>query len=134
MRALIAQRMVLDPASAAVPRTYCQFGPLHTTLMRPFIALDGAGVRLQFFEDDGKERGFARAVRPDERDAFAVVELKRSVLKKSAPAESHFQIANDQHGIIMATGAGALVWPATTSRKGYSRNTQRQPPIWEEVS
>ena len=40
MRALIAQRMVLDPASAAQPRTYCQFGPLHTTLMRPFIALD----------------------------------------------------------------------------------------------
>jgi dolichyl-phosphate-mannose-protein mannosyltransferase len=40
MRALIAERMVLDPASAAQPRTYCQFGPLHTTLMRPFIALD----------------------------------------------------------------------------------------------
>jgi hypothetical protein len=40
MRALIAERMVLDPASAALPRTYCQFGPLHTTLMRPFIALD----------------------------------------------------------------------------------------------
>ena len=40
MRALVAERMVLEPASAAVPRTYCQFGPLHTTLMRPFIALD----------------------------------------------------------------------------------------------
>jgi 4-amino-4-deoxy-L-arabinose transferase-like glycosyltransferase len=40
MRALIAERMVLEPASAAQPRTYCQFGPLHTTLMRPFIALD----------------------------------------------------------------------------------------------
>ncbi len=40
MRALIAERLVLDPASAAQPRTYCQFGPLHTTLMRPFIALD----------------------------------------------------------------------------------------------
>ncbi|HVV50174.1 MAG TPA: glycosyltransferase family 39 protein, partial [Polyangia bacterium] len=40
MRALIAERLVLEPASAARPRTYCQFGPLHTTLMRPFIALD----------------------------------------------------------------------------------------------
>ncbi len=40
MRALIAERMVLDPASAAQPRTYCQFGPLHTTLMRPFIEID----------------------------------------------------------------------------------------------
>jgi 4-amino-4-deoxy-L-arabinose transferase-like glycosyltransferase len=40
MRALIAERMVLDPAAAHDPRTYCQFGPLHTTLMRPFIALD----------------------------------------------------------------------------------------------
>jgi len=40
MRALIAERMNLDPASAANPRTYCQFGPLHTTLMRPFLAVD----------------------------------------------------------------------------------------------
>ena len=45
MRALIAERMVLEPASAAVPRTYCQFGPLHTTLMRPFIALDPLAPR-----------------------------------------------------------------------------------------
>ena len=45
MRALIAERMVLDPASAAVPRTYCQFGPLHTTLMRPFIAADRLAPR-----------------------------------------------------------------------------------------
>jgi hypothetical protein len=45
MRALIAERMVLDPASAAIPRTYCQFGPLHTTLMRPFIALDSDAPR-----------------------------------------------------------------------------------------
>ena len=33
------------PASAADPRTYCQFGPLHTTLMRPFIALDPVAPR-----------------------------------------------------------------------------------------
>jgi hypothetical protein len=45
MRALITERFVLDPASAAVPRTYCQFGPLHTTLMRPFIALDSEAPR-----------------------------------------------------------------------------------------
>src|SRR5204862_6486514 len=45
MRALIAERMVLEPASAAIPRTYCQFGPLHTTLMRPFIALDARAPR-----------------------------------------------------------------------------------------
>jgi 4-amino-4-deoxy-L-arabinose transferase-like glycosyltransferase len=45
MRALIAERMVLEPASASVPRTYCQFGPLHTTLMRPFIALDPLAPR-----------------------------------------------------------------------------------------
>ncbi|MFL5304347.1 MAG: ArnT family glycosyltransferase [Polyangia bacterium] len=45
MRALIAERLVLEPASAAQPRTYCQFGPLHTTLMRPFIALDRDAAR-----------------------------------------------------------------------------------------
>jgi hypothetical protein len=40
MRALIAERMNLDPPTAADPRTYCQFGPLHTTLMRAFLAID----------------------------------------------------------------------------------------------
>jgi 4-amino-4-deoxy-L-arabinose transferase-like glycosyltransferase len=40
MRALIAERLVLEPASAGDPRTYCQFGPLHPLLMAPFIALD----------------------------------------------------------------------------------------------
>ena len=45
MRALIAERMVLDPASAADPRTYCQFGPLHTALMRPFVAADPLAPR-----------------------------------------------------------------------------------------
>ncbi len=40
MRALIAQRLTLEPAAAADPRAYCQFGPLHPTLMRAFIALD----------------------------------------------------------------------------------------------
>lgn len=49
MRALIAERMVLEPASAAVPRTYCQFGPLHTTLMRPFIVLDPVAPRSSRF-------------------------------------------------------------------------------------
>jgi hypothetical protein len=50
MRALLAQRLVLEPGAASDPRTYCQFGPLHLALMGPFIrsvsrsfgALDGA--------------------------------------------------------------------------------------------
>jgi 4-amino-4-deoxy-L-arabinose transferase-like glycosyltransferase len=41
MRALVAQRLALDPACAANPRTYCQFGPLHAMLMAPLAALDG---------------------------------------------------------------------------------------------
>jgi hypothetical protein len=45
MRALIAQRLALDPAAAADPRAYCQFGPLHMLLMSPFIALDGDVAR-----------------------------------------------------------------------------------------
>jgi 4-amino-4-deoxy-L-arabinose transferase-like glycosyltransferase len=45
MRALIAEWLNLDPHAAADPRTYCQFGPLHTTLMRPFLALDGDATR-----------------------------------------------------------------------------------------
>jgi hypothetical protein len=45
MRALVAERMVIEPGTASVPRTYCQFGPLHTTLMRPFLAADGYAPR-----------------------------------------------------------------------------------------
>ena len=40
MRALIAERMNLDRQAAADPRTFCQFGPLHPALMRPFLAVD----------------------------------------------------------------------------------------------
>jgi hypothetical protein len=45
MRALIAEWMNLEPHAAADPRTYCQFGPLHTTLMRPFLAVDPVAPR-----------------------------------------------------------------------------------------
>jgi 4-amino-4-deoxy-L-arabinose transferase-like glycosyltransferase len=45
MRALIAEWLNIDPHAAADPRTYCQFGPLHTSLMRPFLALDPVAPR-----------------------------------------------------------------------------------------
>ena len=45
MRALIGEWLNLVPGAAADPRTYCQFGPLHTTLMRPFLALDPVAPR-----------------------------------------------------------------------------------------
>jgi hypothetical protein len=45
MRALIAERTSLDPSAAADPRAYCQFGPLHVALMRPFLALDDEAPR-----------------------------------------------------------------------------------------
>ena len=45
MRALISEWMNLVPGAAADPRTYCQFGPLHTTLMRPFLWLDPDAAR-----------------------------------------------------------------------------------------
>jgi 4-amino-4-deoxy-L-arabinose transferase-like glycosyltransferase len=35
----------MEPGAAADPRAYCQFGPLHTTLLRPFLALDEDGAR-----------------------------------------------------------------------------------------
>ena len=40
MRALIAERIALDPGAGANPRTFCQFGPLHLALLAPFVALD----------------------------------------------------------------------------------------------
>jgi hypothetical protein len=91
MRALIAERMVLEPASAAQPRTYCQFGPLHTTLMRPFIALDRdaprssrylsllAGIAVFF-----PFLSLARRLVGDRRAAFAAFALAVSPLHVQA--------------------------------------------------
>jgi hypothetical protein len=45
MRALIAERMNADPAAAADPRAFCQFGPLHIEVMRPFLAVDADARR-----------------------------------------------------------------------------------------
>ena len=36
------------------------------------------------------KRGLARAVRPDERDAFAVIHLERRVLEERPRANGHF--------------------------------------------
>ena len=66
---------------------------------RPSIALDSAGVRILLVQDDGEERGLARAVRADECDALAVVHLQRGVLKERAPAVAFSKIANGEHGI-----------------------------------
>jgi hypothetical protein len=40
MRALIGERLALEPGAAVDPRAYCQFGPLHPALLRAFAALD----------------------------------------------------------------------------------------------
>ena len=64
---------------------------------RPFIALHDARVRLPLLENDGEERRFARAVRADQRDAVAIIDLQRGVLEESAPANGHLKITNCQH-------------------------------------
>src|SRR6185295_1138250 len=39
IRALLAERMNADPAAAGDAHSFCQFGPLHLEVMRPFMAL-----------------------------------------------------------------------------------------------
>ena len=46
-----------------------------------------ARVRLLLAEDDFEQRGFARAVRPDDGDAFAGLERERNVVKQFASAK-----------------------------------------------
>ena len=64
---------------------------------RPFVALHRAGVRLPLLEDDGEQRGLARAVRPDQRDAVAIIDVQRRVLKQSPPAKGYLKITNGEH-------------------------------------
>ena len=77
---------------------------------RPLIALDGPGVRVLGLQDDGEERGFPRAIRPDERDAFAVVDLHRGVFKERATAVAFLEVADGEHGKMRWPGvSGALL-------------------------
>ena len=46
-----------------------------------------ARVRLLLAEDDFEQRGFARAVRPDDGDALAGLERERNVVKQFASAK-----------------------------------------------
>jgi len=64
----------------------------------PFVALDGAGIALIAAEDEGKNGGFARAVRADERDALAVVDLHVGLFEEKTAAVGFFEIADGQHG------------------------------------
>jgi len=63
----------------------------------PLVALDGAGVGFVLLEDEAEERGFAGAVRADEGDAFAVVDLHGGVLEQRAAAEGFLEFANREH-------------------------------------
>ncbi len=56
----------------------------------PFITFDGAGVGFTLLENEGKKGGFARAIGADERDAFAVVHLERSVLERAFVRQKSF--------------------------------------------
>ena len=93
VQAFFQLRQFLHPAGGDIQNGFVaqRFGFLRQVAdHRPFIALDRAGVRLLLLENDGEQRGFAGAVRADERDAFAVIHLERSVLEERPPANGHF--------------------------------------------
>ncbi len=93
MQPLFQSRQFIHPAGGDVEDRFVavRFGLLRQiTHHGPFIALDRAGVRLLLLENDGEEGGLARAIRPDQRDAVAVVHLKRGVFEEHPPAQGHF--------------------------------------------
>jgi hypothetical protein len=48
VRALIAQRLALEPGVAADPRTYCQFGPLQPLLTAPFVGFGALSLSSRY--------------------------------------------------------------------------------------
>ena len=64
----------------------------------PLVALDRAGVGLIVTEDDGEEGRLPRAIRPDQRDALAVVHLHRGVLEERAAADGFPEVSDGEHG------------------------------------
>ena len=62
----------------------------------PFLD-DFAGIRRFGAEDDGKQRGFTRAVRADQPDAVPAVHLQRGVGEEHAPAIRLADVRESQH-------------------------------------
>ncbi len=55
---------------------------------------NGAGVGRFLFQDQGKERGFSRAVGPDQPDAVAAIHLERNALEQGASTKDFADIGN----------------------------------------
>ena len=97
---------------------------------RPLIAFNHAGIRLALLENDGEQRGFTRAVGADERYAFAIVHLERSVLEERPSAKGHLEITNDEHGnssgCRRATELNFATSQPDTEFMGCGRSVNRQ--------
>ena len=81
----------LDLAGPARGHIHRRHLALHLGFLRevaergPLIAVHRPGIRVLGVQDDVEERGFSRAVRPDQRDLFAIADLHGGVLKEHAP-------------------------------------------------
>ena len=63
----------------------------------PLFPADAPLVRRVLAKDDRKERGFARAVRPDQGEAVAPVDLQGDVLEQRAAGIGLGNVGNGQH-------------------------------------
>ena len=64
---------------------------------RAFSSDDAALIRRGLAEEERKKGRFAGAIRADEAEAFAAVDLKRGLLKKDAAAEGFGDLGYSEH-------------------------------------
>ena len=90
---------------------------------RPFIAFDRARIRFIRFQNNGKQRRFAGAVRANQRDALAVVYGQGRVLEERAAADGFAEIPDGKH---KREGADAT-WGRSVPQATRSISTRRSP-------
>ena len=83
---------------------------------RPFIALNRPIIRLIRFQNERKKRGLAGAVRPNQSDALAIVDLHVGFFEKESAAVGFFEISNGKH----VSGSSVQILKRTMQKNGRS--------------
>ena len=90
----------------------------------------GAAVGLGRAEDDGEKGRLARAVRPDQRDAFPEIDAQGNVFKKRARAEALADFGQGKHKRASLTrSAGQQQALATSWRVSLRPDPDYSPPF-----
>src|SRR5437899_3087785 len=139
----VPQLEVLEGAGNAAPGALVR---RHSAQRSP-IEEDPAGVRLHHARDAVEQRRLAGAIRPDEAQDLAPVEVDRDAVQRDHATEAHIDVPDPEHGhatgtrlcvrtrtVAIAFAACAWRSPQTPSGRRISWMMRRTPSASENQS